>query len=164
MKDLRQLASACEAELRAIGIRPGRVAVWKVNSRAKSRWGQCRELSPGCFEISIAARLLQDDTGDQAAKDTIVHELLHTVKGCGGHRGKWAALAAQVNAALPQYTIKRTASAEEKGLTPDPPAGRYLLRCSECGCEFPRERQSRLVQHPERYRCGVCGGRLKRVR
>lgn len=55
MKDLRQLASACEAELRAIGIRPGRVAVWKVNSRAKSRWGQCRELSPGCFGAANAA-------------------------------------------------------------------------------------------------------------
>ena len=108
MKNLQNLAAACEADLRSIGIRPGRVSAWRVDTRAKSRWGQCRELTPGCFEISIAARLLQDDVSDQAAKDTILHELLHTVRGCHGHTGRWAELAAQVNRLLPQYTIKRT--------------------------------------------------------
>ncbi len=165
MKNLQNLAAACEADLRSIGIRPGRVSAWRVNTRAKSRWGQCRELAPGCFEISIAARLLQDDVSDQAAKDTILHELLHTVRGCHGHTGRWAELAAQVNRLLPQYTIKRTATAEEKGIEAAPRVceSRYMLRCVRCGREFRRERQSRIIQHPERYRC-TCGGTLKRVR
>ena len=165
MKNLQNLAAACEADLRSIGIRPGRVSAWRVNTRAKSRWGQCRELTPGCFEISIAARLLQDDVSDQATKDTILHELLHTVRGCHGHTGRWAELAAQVNRLLPQYTIKRTATAEEKGIEAAPRVreSRYMLRCVHCGREFRRERQSRIIQYPERYRC-TCGGTLERVR
>ena len=98
MKNLQNLAAASEADLRSIGIRPGRVSAWRVNTRAKSRWGQCRELAPGCFEISIAARLLQDDVSDQAAKDTILHELLHTVRlivYCGRSRFTCAASSAQ---------------------------------------------------------------------
>lgn len=165
MKDLKQLAAACEEDLRSVGIRPGAVVCWRVNTRAKSRWGQCRELSPGRFEISIAARLLQDDVSEQAAKDTVLHELLHTVRGCGGHTGKWAELAAAVNRLLPQYTIKRTASLEEKGLpaAPRPRTDRYMVRCVRCGREFCREKQSKLIQHPEFYRCG-CGGKIERVR
>ena len=76
-----------------------------------------------------------------------------------------AELAAQVNRLLPQYTIKRTATAEEKGIEAAPRVreSRYMLRCVRCGREFRRERQSRIIQHPERYRC-TCGGTLERVR
>ena len=165
MKNLENLAAACETDLRTLGIRPGRVVDWKINTRAKSRWGQCRELCPGCYEISIAARLLQDDVSDQAAMDTILHELLHTVRGCRKHTGRWAALAERVNRLLPHYTIKRTASPGEKGIEAPAPIreNRYILRCLRCGREFCRERQSRIIQHPEQYRC-ACGGALERVR
>ena len=66
---------------------------------------------------------------------------------------------------LPQYTIKRTASLEEKGLpaAPRPRTDRYMVRCVRCGREFCREKQSKLIQHPEFYRCG-CGGKIERVR
>lgn len=165
MKNLEQLAALCEADLRSLGIRTGAVVCWRINTRAKSCWGQCRELAPGRFELSIAARLLQDEVSDQAAKNTIVHELLHTCPGCHGHRGRWAELAAEVNRRLPQYTIKRTATLEEKGLAPviRTRTDRYMLRCTRCGRTFCRERQSRLILHPEQYRC-TCGGRLVRER
>ena len=116
MKDLEMLASECEADLSSINIQPGEVSQWLINTRAKNRWGQCKRCLPGIFDISISARLLQDSVSDQAAKNTIMHELLHTVKGCYGHKGKWKDLALTVNRLLPQYTIKRTTSAEEKGL------------------------------------------------
>lgn len=118
------------------------------------------------FRISISARLLQDSVSDQAAKNTIMHELLHTVKGCYGHKGKWKDLALTVNRLLPQYTIKRTTSAEEKGLESirKKRTNRYAVKCEHCGKEFCREKMSKLIQHPEKFRCGICGNSLIRVR
>ena len=166
MKDLLKLAAECETELRSIGIRPGKIEQWIVNTRAKRRWGQCVRNSNGLFTISIAERLLQDSVSDQAAKDTIMHELLHTVKGCHGHTGLWAQLASKVNLLLPQYHIKRTTSSEEKGIESIDriPVKKYAVQCVHCGTEYAREKESKLIQHPEKYRCGVCKNRLVRIR
>ena len=165
MKDLQRLVAACIADLDTVGIRPGMVEQWSVNTRAKCRWGLCTRLPSGAFRISIAERLLQDDVCDQAAKDTIVHELLHTVRGCHDHGKHWKSLAQRVNTLLPQYRIQRTATYEEKGLSPalQEHVSRYAVRCASCGKIYARERNSKLIQHPEAYRCGLCHGRLERA-
>lgn len=166
MKDLKKLAAECERDLRSIGISPGCVDHWTVNTRAKRRWGLCRTSKPGHFDISISERLLQDDVDDQAAKDTIMHELLHTVKDCYGHTGLWKELAEQVNRVLPQYTVKRASSEAEKGVetTERAQTVQYTVRCTKCGKEYNRVKASKLILHPEKYRCGLCGSRLTRVK
>lgn len=165
MKDLNTLAAACTQDLLSIGIQPGTVNKWIINTRAKCRWGLCKSVAPGLFDISIAYCLLQDNIDDQAAKDTILHELLHTVKGCNGHKGKWKELASKVNAQLPQYTIKRTTSYNEKGVerATKVRTNRYTVRCPKCGKEYHREKESKVIKYPERYQCGLCGSRLERV-
>lgn len=162
MRALQELAARCEAELRSIGIQPAAKIRWVVNTRATSRWGRCQELAPDSYEISISSRLLQEDVDIQAAKDTIMHELLHTVKGTKGHTGLWLQLAKQVNRQLPGYHIKRTTSYEEKGI--QPVEARYILQCSHCGQLFRRQRMSDLVRTPRKYRCGACGNPLKRIK
>lgn len=165
MKKLEILAAECTQDLLSIGIQPGIVNKWIINTRAKCRWGMCKSVAPGLFNISIAYCLLQDDINDQAAKDTILHELLHTVKGCNGHKGKWKELAAKVNKQLTQYTIKRTTSYNEKGIerTPVMRINKYAVRCLKCGKEYQREKKSKVIQHPEKYRCRICGSKLERV-
>ena len=79
MKDLKKLANECMAELDAIGVQYGNVISWEVNTRAKNRWGQCRYIGGGRYSISIINRLLDDNLPDEAAKQTIIHELLHSV-------------------------------------------------------------------------------------
>ena len=76
MKDLLKLAAECMAQLNALGIDCGKVT-FTVNTRAKKRWGQCRVVGAGSYEISISERLLHDDVDDMAAKNTIMHELAH---------------------------------------------------------------------------------------
>lgn len=88
MKDLEKLVEECKKDLDEIGIPYRTVRNWLINTRAKCRWGQCRRVSTDIFDISISHRLLQDDVLDVAAKTTIIHELLHTVDGCSGHKGK----------------------------------------------------------------------------
>ncbi len=168
MKDLEKLAQECMAELDAINIQYRQVIRWVVNTRAKRRWGLCKSRGNGMFEISISSRLLQDDLDDNVAKDTIIHELLHTVKGCVGHQYQWQMLAAKVNARYPQYTIKRTTSFAEKGIKetdykPRQYTVQYRFKCLGCGRIYERKKASKLVQHPEKYRCGRCGSRLKEI-
>lgn len=172
MKDLERLAAQCEAELGRIGIRCGKVRSWSINTRARKRWGRCRQVSGGVFDIDISERLLGDEVEDTAAKETIIHELLHTVEGCLGHKGKWKLLAQLVEAEYPRYHIKRTSSCEEKGISQEMPAGngaaqkkralppRYRITCRDCGARAYRQRAGKLVQRPGDFRCGRCGGEL----
>lgn len=162
----KKVSSECEADLLSIGIQPGNVNQWVINTRTKCRWGLCKQVAPGEFVISIANRLQQGTVSDQAAKNTILHELLHTVKECHGHKGQWKELAAKVNRRLPHYTIKRTTSYEEKGLEYKPKArtNLYAVKCTHCGKEYYREKESKLIQYPDKYRCGVCNNPLKRIR
>lgn len=82
MKDLLRLAQQCQNDLLSAGIRCGNVRSWIVNTRAKARWGLCKKVGRSLYDIQIAEALLQDNVSDQAAKDTIAHELIHTVPGC----------------------------------------------------------------------------------
>jgi len=165
MKDLMKLVGESQRDLASLNIRTGNVRNWSVNTRAKARWGYCVKVSKGLFDIQIAAALLQDDVDDQAVKDTIVHELLHTIPGCFKHTGKWKQYANTINRLLPQYKIKRGYSYEEKGLEDlrPKPQCRYILKCLRCGSEIGRQRMSAAVEHPEHYRC-KCGGRLTRIK
>ena len=165
MKDLMKLVGESQRELASLNIRTSNVRNWSVNTRAKARWGYCVKVSKGLFDIQIAAALLQDDVDEQAVKDTIVHELLHTIPGCFKHTGKWKQYANTINRLLPQYKIKRGSSYEEKGLEDlrPKPQCRYILKCLRCGSEIGRQRMSASVEHPEHYRC-KCGGRLTRIK
>ena len=165
MKDLNLFILQCQKDLESLGIKHGKVRSFLINKRAKCRWGQCKKAGFGLYDISIAESLLQDNIDDQKLKDTIVHELLHTIQGCFKHTGKWKILAETVNRELPQYNIKRTASYEEIGITDNrkEPVYRYILRCKSCGTEIKRQRLSKAVQNYKNYRCAKCGGKLERI-
>ena len=165
MKDLQKLADECQADLISIDIPYGRVKLWVINYRSKARWGLCKKRPDGYFEIEIAEALLQDGVSDIAAKNTIIHELLHTCPGCLKHTGRWKMYADKVNRLLPQYHIKRITSTEEKGVEDrrKTPVYRYILRCAACGKEIKRQKKTAVVEHPEYYRC-KCGGKLKLIR
>ena len=174
MKDLQKLYHECLDELSSIGIVCGNIKCVTVNTRAKKRWGLCKRVeainyaSPVPvyeYEISISYRLLEDSVRDEAAKNTIIHELLHTCEGGHGHRGNWQKLANRVNAVY-GYNIQRTTSSEEKGIESvyEKPVLQYAVACTHCGHEYHRLKMTSVIKTPERYRCSHCGGNLKRVK
>lgn len=80
------------------------------------------------------------------------------------HGKKWKQLAYAVNRAT-GYPIKRTTSFEEKGINEDEFKNvKYIVKCTGCGSERKRTRMSKLVKHPEWYRCGQCGSKLERIK
>lgn len=159
MRDLNIYARICMFELDCLKIKYAKNLTFKVNTRAKTRLGVCKK-SGDCYEIEIAALLLDERTPEEYLKNTIMHELLHTCYGCMKHTGRWKKLADKVNAAY-GYDIKRAASPDEE-LIPDELTDKpkYKVVCPMCGTVYERYRKSALIQHPERYRCGRCKAKL----
>ena len=160
MKNFKELQEICLKEVRDAGIVPGNIVKWSVNRRAKSRWGQCSKMRNGECEIQISARLLEDDRiSEQACKDTMIHEILHTCKGCSGHTGKWKEYAERMNR-LYGYHIKRVTTGEEKGVENYERKGKpvkYIFQCAGCGQIVKRKRACDFTKHYRQYICGICG-------
>lgn len=94
-----------QRELENIGIKCGNVIKIDVNTRSKKCWGQCRKIGNN-YIIEVNQILLREDTDIDGLKNTIIHELLHTCKGCMKHTGEWKQLAEKVNRYY-GYNIKR---------------------------------------------------------
>lgn len=165
MKDLMSLVAICKADLDNLGIKYGKVRNWTINTRAKCRLGLCRIIVEGLFDISISEAVLRDDVDDQTALNVIMHEYLHTAKGCFKHTGKWKEYAEYINGKLPQYNIKRVVSQNDVALIIErkKPVYKYILRCTKCGQEIKRQKETKVVINFKRYRCGNCGGKLERI-
>lgn len=165
MKDYLSLVEETKKDLDTLRIKYRNVSAFTVNTRAKKRWGLCKKTAWGTFQIEISSRLLEDDVADQTVKNVIAHELLHTVSGCFGHKGKWKLLADYINCSLPNYMIKTTDSPENIGVTVEqkPKEIRYTVVCTKCGIQIGRTRKSKLITHPERYRCAKCGGKFTMI-
>lgn len=166
MKDLQKLFKQCLRECDNLGIQYGNIVEITVNTRAKKRWGQTRKKADG-FHINISSVLLRDDVSDEATKDTIMHEILHTVDGCFDHKFKWQAMANKVNIAY-GYKVKRCTSAWEKGidssLMETPVHNKiYVVQCENCGLRITKYRNCKLVKFPHWYIHKNCGGKFKRV-
>ena len=162
MRDINIVVRNCCKKLDAIGIQYGKIMSVTVNSRAKKRWGQCKRVN-GYYEINISSRLMTEDVELVHLETTVIHEILHTCEGCMNHGQTWKNLADKVNRAY-GYNIKRTTSAEEKGI--DSVVERkikYKFACTGCNGIVTRQRASDFTKYPWRYRCSACGHGFKRI-
>lgn len=163
MRNIDSVFENCCNKLNAIGIEYGEITSVVINTRAKQRWGQCK-LSNGGYIISISHRLIQDDVELIHLETTVIHEILHTCKGCMNHGKTWKGLAEKVNKSY-GYNIKRTTSCEEKGIEPIPTNEiiKHKFVCKECGQIITRKRESDFTKRYQYYRCGICKGRFEKL-
>ena len=156
----------CQKLLDKIGVPYGEVTKIKINSKARSRWGQCRRLSPEKFEIEISSRLLEEGVSQKALWNTMLHELLHTVPGCFNHGSTWKAYAAKVNAW--GYEIKTSTNSKELNIPDDPTEFRYRVICENCGSVSRYRVKSQVVKSVMRdegiYFCSKCRSRDLKVK
>lgn len=159
-KDYVRLRNECLREVKALGIKTGVITEWKINSRAKTRLGQCTKHPDRTYEIQIAELLLtQDQVTEQDVKEVIIHEILHTCYGCMKHTGRWKIYAEKMNASY-GYHITRTKNVEQLGLPKHTVKRRrvkYVYVCAGCGQRVERTRECKFTRHPEWYCCGRCG-------
>lgn len=142
------------------GITPGNINPnVKINTRAVKRFGQCKKVPDAKYdyEIEINAKLL--NVSKEKLMNTLVHEILHTCKGCMNHGKTWKAYADKMNDKF-GYDISRTTSYEKIGI--ERPASKYTVECQGCGVQIGRQQRSKLITQTHLYRC-KCGGSLKLI-
>lgn len=155
MRDLNKYAAECIKEIRNYGIDED-FSKWKfvVDGRCSNRMGQCRysKKEIGISKFMLDEKILKDD---HWLKDTIIHELLHVAAPRSGHKGKWKALANQVNAKSGgKYNIRRCGDFDEMGIKRKPKKIKYIVECPKCGYQWKYTRMCNTVKYAEYYRCG----------
>lgn len=162
-KLLKETSKRCIEIMEELDIPIAQNVYFIINSRAKSRYGQCRRIHSwdNEFEIQVSDMVLDKEVPIKSLETVILHELLHTVEGCMNHGAKWKALANKINKAY-GYEIERTSNREKLGIKEDKTVN-YKFECTCCGQEITRTRRSRFVDNYSYYRCGRCKGSFKRV-
>lgn len=132
-----------------------------VNTRAKGRFGCCRRQF-GEFQIEISS--IMKETNITNIKNTLAHEILHTLEGCFNHGPKWKCYALKMNWKY-GYCISRTTTSAALGITETKVAKKanYIIKCKTCDMETPRTKATPVTQKPWKYKC-KCGGELMVIR
>lgn len=142
----------------------GKISKIKINRRYTA-WGVCKQQPDRTFQIELSRMLFDGNGSEDGIKNTLLHEICHTVPNGHGHKAGWRAAANKLNAMF-GYNIKRADDNNSKGVEAIVKPAKYTLRCTKCGHVFTRMKMSKLVQHPEYFRCGHdghCGGKIERV-
>lgn len=150
MHNINHVFHHCCNLLDNIGIEYGEIVSVTVNTRARNRWGQCKNQGCGQFTINISEKLLQDNIDIVHLETTMIHEILHTCYGCMNHGARWKMYAEKVNRAY-GYNIRRCTSYAEKGVEPPKPKPpKYTFTCEDCGRTWLRQRMPKWANIPTR--------------
>ena len=120
-ENIKRMITDCLQELAAMDI-PVATSIFFREAKGRTYYGTCyqgrrtKRYADYDFVISVNRYL----TTEKAFKETIIHELLHTIDFKSGHKGKWKAYADYVNSRT-DYHVTRTAT---HILAPQPPTRR----------------------------------------
>ena len=160
---LTAYSSQAEEMLEQCGLKFSDKITYTINNRAIRRWGLCKHNPDGSHIIEISNRLLEDGVSEEAALNTICHEIIHTIKNCNNHGPNFKRVSAIINAKF-GLNVKTRTSAEEKGLesieTVRPIKHKFI--CEHCGMVINRTKESKFTKHYRDYTCGKCGGTFRK--
>lgn len=162
LERVKKLYEEAKKECRATNIPFKENVPIEVSKRMTRSLGRCYYNYIDGYKIKISAQI--KPLSDKELKQVIVHEILHTCKGCMNHGSKWQSYAKKMNHTY-GYDISRLASEEVCNQLKDvrQEEGKYVIECQVCKAIIPRTKMSNLVKHPEWYAC-QCGGNLKRIK
>lgn len=138
------------------GIKPGNVVSIKSNSRLRRKLGQCLKKPAGIFEIEIARFL--ENSSEAIIREVVMHELLHSCRGCFNHGKKWKMHAELINEEY-GYNISRLYKDDKDEPLPERKY-KYVIKCTSCGNKGYRLKRSKVIGNPQNYKCSKCGGKI----
>ncbi len=136
-----------------------KVVGW-LNRNNRKTLGRCTYQN--CrYSISLNPNLLSfTDDGEKIIRETIAHELCHTLPGCMNH-GKEFHKKADSIYRLMGYHIDTKADVDSSAYFQKYlPQTDYMLICDKCGNQVPVARLSDPVKNPTNYNCAKCGGNI----
>lgn len=139
--------------------RVSKIVGW-LNSNNRKTLGRCTERN-GRFTIQLNPNLLKfEEDGEKIIRETIAHELCHTLPGCMNH-GKEFHKKADSIYRLMGYHIDTKADVDSSAYFQKYlPQADYMLICDKCGNQVPVARLSDPVKNPTNYNCAKCGGNI----
>ncbi len=119
--------------------------------------GRChrRQTADGHMRFTITISRYISTLRLQAIKDVMMHELIHTIPGCFNHSAQFKLFADMVNRRTNGTYAVKTSYKGSKFQQNTP--YKYIVECKNCKRKIYRTRKSKLILHPELYRC-TCGG------
>lgn len=168
MTDLYLLLQEVKQELINLGydeIRYNRYSL-ELNNRYTRTLGTCEKISYAIYKISLNSKMLAYDT-EMDLKNTLMHELIHSIKGCMNHGKKFQLIATEVNRKYPKYNIGTHASNINYAKVYKKELRRqigykYLVKCQNCNKEWRFKRETKITkvlkQDPlsQRFSCPYC--------
>lgn len=159
MANVNNLLKEAIEQVESAGITVGKINPnLGINTRAKTFFGTCKKVVKTYdYEIEINHQLLK--VNKKKLMNTLIHEVLHTCKGCMNHGKTWVNYANKMNDKF-GYDISRATSYEKVGI--ERPKAKYTVECIGCGNQTYRQQRSKLITQVDKYRCR-CGSKLKLV-
>lgn len=164
-KKLYKLLCECEDMCREAGLQIGYVKEIYINKRLNFAWGRCViMIKEGYSNIEINQKLLSEHVPESSLRNTILHELCHTVPNGSGHKRGWRAAANKIKDVY-DIQLSVTNSAKSLGVIPELcSADKYIFRCSGCGQVVSYSRRTKFVKNTSDYRCGICKGKFEMIK
>jgi len=127
--------------------------VYKIgfNDRALKRYGRCSRKTDYhnktiTYNITIN-KYFTECCDEEKVKNTIMHELLHTLHGCMNHGVGWKSYADILN--RNGYHINRTSSYKEYNEYVSSMRNnetKYIVRCEHCNKEYRYQKASKVIK------------------
>lgn len=94
--ELYRTYEEAKKNIASLGYTIGPITEFCVHRRYRRCWGKCyRDNSEGTFRIGISDRLL--NANPESVKDTVYHEVIHTIYGCFNHGPCFKSVAKKCN-------------------------------------------------------------------
>lgn len=114
----------------------------------------------GMFTIKVSKYALNID--ETAMRNTICHELIHTLPNCFNHGVNFKRCADIVNRKCGVCVLTKGCLNENgEQAKMERPTPKYVVTCKCCGHKYFHTRKCTAVAYPELYSCGHCGGKLE---
>ena len=160
---LNRMLSECEDICAAAGVVTGHVRSITVNPKINYAWGRCIIYNTGACRIEINRKLMRRTVPETSLRDTILHELCHTVENGRGHKNGWRLAAEKIRQSC-GISLSTTGTADElQVFESDHEKAKYVFKCCGCGQIVKKNRRTRFVDHPEFFKCGICGGKFEKI-
>ena len=175
MRDLQRVAMECVNDMRYLGIDVPHGITFIVNKRAKSRFGQCSYNGfTKLYTIDINVDLLDERCPMLSLKETLYHEIIHTLPNCMNHGSEFKHYAYLVNTEYGTNVTRCSSSNEKYGIEyakelkkrDEKKKKKYGVYCENCGkvrASGMYQRMPKWYAHTENFSCSVCHGKLTRL-
>lgn len=139
------------------------------NYTAFNRFGYCCKKRQGVYEIQINYHFTRVCDKDKI-RNTIMHELIHTLDDCMCHTGRWHVVCNRINYEY-GYDLSRTNSYNDytqfrnKVKPRTRMTKKYNVSCNRCGEEWAYSKQGKIVKelqiNPQstRFTCPYCNNK-----